>query len=187
MTMEMPSLTNELFDAIHSGEICPMLPNKSWGIHCAEIPEKCIVISEVVMQHVSDTGLVPLYIKQIVFDNKLNFEVYFLNSRIVLKNRPFIGQTIAGFEHVVAYINSLKLCAGGPDISQYSNIKLECAYKDPTDKWRHNLCTLEISGAEVCESCLSLGEVFKRHAQRNKPSAKSRKVVKSVKRKRVIF
>ncbi|KAK0173596.1 hypothetical protein PV328_006769 [Microctonus aethiopoides] len=159
-----------LFDHIrYSEEAVSVLPNRSWAIHCTDVPVKCIVISEMVMHNAHGRGLEPFYPKQIIFDEKLNFELFLLNSRTLLKDKPSRVGNMDEFESVLDYVNSIKLCHGGPDITEYSNVNPECAYKDPYNKWRHNLCLLEINECDVCEPCVSLEEILKRHAQRKSP------------------
>lgn len=57
--------SNELFDLIHSRQLVPYLPSRSWAIHCTDEPEKSIVISEITVRLENGIGLVPLYTKQV--------------------------------------------------------------------------------------------------------------------------
>lgn len=110
--------------------------------------------------------------------------MFLLNSKTVLKDKPSSVGTMADFESVLDYVESLKLCTGGPNISQYSDISPECAYKDPYNKWRHNLCMLEVHDCDICESCASLEDILKRHSQRVKSPLKLRNNMVVSKRKR---
>lgn len=120
---------------------------------------------------------------QIIFDEKLNFDLFLINSRVVLKDKPTTIASMHDFEDLVDYVESLKLCSGGPAVSQYSNVNPECAYKDPLNKWRHNLCSLEISVGEVCDLCKSLDEILRRRAQRGRQPGKLRNATITPKRK----
>ncbi|XP_063995588.1 uncharacterized protein LOC135172954 [Diachasmimorpha longicaudata] len=182
---EVDQNMHKLFDRIrYSEDAVSTLPNRSWAIHCSELPVKKIVVSEMIMHNVDGVGLQPFYIKQIVFDEKLNFDIFLLNSRTVLKDKPSSIHSMEDFESLLDHLQSLKLCSGGPDYQLYSHITPECAYKDATNKWRHNLCTLEVNNCDTCESCLSLDEILKRHAQRVKPSVKPKNGVAMTRRKR---
>ncbi|XP_015122746.1 uncharacterized protein LOC107045124 [Diachasma alloeum] len=182
---EIDQNMHKLFDRIrYSEDAVSTLPNRSWAIHCTELPVKKIVVSEMIMHNVDGSGLEPFYIKQIVFDEKLNFDIFLLNSRTVLKDKPSSIHSMEDFETLLDHVQSLKLCSGGPDYQLYSHITPECAYKDPTNKWRHNLCTLEVNDCDTCESCLSLDDILKRHAQRVKPSVKHKNGIAMTRRKR---
>ncbi|XP_008555081.1 uncharacterized protein LOC103576575 [Microplitis demolitor] len=177
---------NRLFNHIcYSEDVVSMLPNRSWAIHCTEEPLKRIVVSEISMVNLHGRGFEPFYIKQIVLDEKLNFELFLINAKTVLKDKPCSISSISDFESVLDYVSSLKLCGGGPEVTKYNNVSPECAYKDPYNKWRHNLCTLEVHDCDVCEACVSLEEILKRHSQRTKSPLKSRNHVVVAKRKKI--
>lgn len=56
-----------LFDHIrYSEEAVSVLPNRSWAIHCTDLPMKRIVVSEMVMQNFHGRGLEPFYTKQVL-------------------------------------------------------------------------------------------------------------------------
>ena len=210
--------TKALFHRLcYTEDVLSALPNRTWGIHVSEVPEKRVVVSTLVMQETHDSGLQPIYTKQvcqiarrlvsaktiylfslqiivtylhivrhlpslnnvfvnvvfqIVFDEKLNFNLYLINSRMVLKDKPTRIATMHDFEDLVDYVNNLKVCAGGPPIRRYSNVNPECAYRDSLQNWRHNLCSLEIVNGAACESCLSLDEILRRAAQRSSKRSK---------------
>ncbi|XP_015519642.1 uncharacterized protein LOC107224188 [Neodiprion lecontei] len=174
---------NTLFERIYSDLIVPKMPNCSWAIHRSPLPNKTIVASELTAWTEHNVEVAPLYIKQIVFDQKLNFEVFFVNTKMVLKDKPSAPQTVEEFEHILAYIDNIKLCPGGPAVTEFSNVSIECAYKDPTERWRHNLCSLEAVGELVCKSCFSLQEILQRHVQRNKVNGRSLPYSRTEKRK----
>lgn len=123
---------------------------------------------------------------QIVIDDKLNYEIFLQTTRSVLKNKSSSIRSMSEFESLLDHVNSLKLCSGGPNVIQYNNINPECAYKDSRNKWRHNLCTLELNKLDgdvgvdnhntnnTCDACLSLEDILRRHVQRLKPSLKQR-------------
>lgn len=91
---------------------------------------------------------------------------------------------MADFESLLDHVDSLTLCEGGPDVIRYRNVNPECAYKDSKNKWRHNLCTLEVNDGNTCEACTSLEDILKRHIQRLKPSIKCRSTSHMIRRKR---
>ncbi|KAF7992134.1 hypothetical protein HCN44_001459 [Aphidius gifuensis] len=176
-----------LFDKIrYSEEATSALPNRSWAIHCADVPAKRIVVSEMIIEHSPERGVEPFYPKQIVIDDKLNYELFLQTTRTVLKNKSSSIRSMTDFESLLDHVSSLKLCSGGPNVIQYNNINPECAYKDSKNKWRHNLCTLELNKDDddvdvdnnnmnnTCDACLSLEDILKRHVQRLKPSLKQR-------------
>ncbi|XP_043281630.1 uncharacterized protein [Venturia canescens] len=157
----------------YSEDVLSSLPNRTWAIHCTDTPAKRIVVSAVSMHESQETGLAPYYVKQIIFDERLNFEILLVNSRIVLKDKPSCISTMDEFEDLLDYVDGLKVCGGGPSVSQYSRVNPECAYRDGMNNWRHNLCSIEISNGEVCESCNSLDEILRRYAQRTRITMKS--------------
>lgn len=56
----------KLFDRIrYSEDAVSALPNRSWAIHCTELPVKRIVVSEMAMLNADGTGMKPFYIKQV--------------------------------------------------------------------------------------------------------------------------
>lgn len=56
----------KLFDKIrYSEEATSALPNRSWAIHCTDIPVKRIVVSEMFMENLPGRGLEPIYTKQV--------------------------------------------------------------------------------------------------------------------------
>ncbi|KAK2575745.1 hypothetical protein KPH14_003635 [Odynerus spinipes] len=136
---------DELFNLIYTGQITLTLPNRSWSIHYAEIPIHCIVVSEISLHHDSGSGFVPLYTKQIIFYEKMYYDIFLFNSKASGQNLSPIMESIADVMNIIAYTNNLKLCSGGPEVSLYNNVNLECAYRDNKEKWRHNLCSLEVS------------------------------------------
>lgn len=174
---------DDLFNLIYSEQVTLTLPNRSWSIHFTEIPIRCIVISEINLHHNSGSGFIPLYTKQIIFHEKMEYEIFLFNSKASEKNLSPM-ETITDVMNVITYTNNLKLCNGGPDVSLYNNINLECAYRDNKEKWRHNLCSLEVSEGDTCELCLSLKDILKRHIQRNKQSSRTKNFNGSGKRKR---
>ncbi|XP_034937860.1 uncharacterized protein [Chelonus insularis] len=176
----------KLFDHLRcSDEVISLLPNKSWGMHCTDVPIKRIVLGELILYNLHGRGFEPFYVKQIIFDEKLNFEIFLLNTRAVLKEKIPPIRSVSDFESVLDYVNSLKLCSGGPDFNKYNKVTPECAYKDQLNKWRHNLCTLEVTDGDVCESCASLDDVLKRHAQRIHSPLKSRNCVTLTRRRKL--
>ncbi|CAD6221320.1 GSCOCG00005146001-RA-CDS [Cotesia congregata] len=182
--LEQLIITRLFNDIRFSDDVVSVLPDRSWAIHCTEEPVKRIVVSEISMVNFHGRGFEPFYVKQIIFDEKLNFELFLINSRTVLKDKPAYIKSITDFESLLDYVSGVKLCAGGPEFTKYSNVSPECAYKDPYSKWRHNLCTLEVHDADVCEACESLDEILKRHSQRTKSPLKSRNNVVATKRKK---
>ncbi|XP_066584455.1 uncharacterized protein [Prorops nasuta] len=177
--------SSELFNSIFNGTLIPQLPSKSWAMHCVDLPERCIVISEMIVQNEPLVGLIPIYVKQIVFDQRMNYDLFLLNSRAVIKKKPCIVRAFEDFMHVIDYTNELKVCMGGPEVSTYGHLNLECAYKDPKQRYRHNLCSLEVTEGDICESCVSLEEILVRSMQRNKSSVKLKSLHNSSKRKRL--
>lgn len=109
-----------------------------------------------------------LYFLQIVFDEKMNYELFFLNAKAFTTNKSYVVETLADITHIITFVDNIKLCSGGPETTLHANVNLECAYRDPQGRWRHNLCTLEIIDGDTCESCLSLIELLKRNGKRNK-------------------
>ncbi|KAL2728708.1 uncharacterized protein V1478_006340 [Vespula squamosa] len=174
---------DDLFNLIYSEQVTLTLPNRSWSIHFTEIPIRCIVVSEITLHHDSGSGIIPLYTKQIIFHEKMVYEIFLFNSKASEKNLSPI-ETITDVMNIITYTNNLKLCSGGPAVSLYSNINIECAYRDNKEKWRHNLCSLEVSEGDTCELCLSLKDILKRHIQRNKQSSRTKTFNGSGKRKR---
>lgn len=172
-----------LFERIFFGMVDPKMPDGSWALHRSLSQNKTIVASQLGTAGENGLEIAPLYIKQIVFDQKLNFEVFFVNTRTVLKDKPKVPESLEEFQDILAYISDIKLCEGGPAVVEYSNVDLECAYKDPTEKWRHNLCSLETNDESVCKSCFSLQEILQRHVQRNKLSGRSLMNSRKTKRK----
>uniref|UniRef100_A0A0C9RNP8 CysS_0 protein n=1 Tax=Fopius arisanus TaxID=64838 RepID=A0A0C9RNP8_9HYME len=58
---------HKLFDRIrYSEDAVSTLPDRSWAIHCTELPVKRIVISEMIMHNIGGSGLEPFYIKQVI-------------------------------------------------------------------------------------------------------------------------
>lgn len=106
-----------------------------------------------------------------------------MNTRTVLKDKPSVANSIKEFEDIVGYIDDIELCSGGPGVDEYGNVDLECAYKDPTEKWRHNLCSLEMADDPVCKYCLSLKEILQRHVQRKKLNTRGLPYSRKEKRK----
>lgn len=113
----------------------------------------------------------------------MEYEIFLFNLKASEKNL-FPIETVADVMNVITYTNNLKLCSGGPKVSLYNNVNLECAYRDNKEKWRHNLCSLEVSEGDTCELCLSLQDVIKRYIQRNKQSSRTKNFNGSGKRKR---
>nr|XP_050854638.1 uncharacterized protein LOC127065817 [Vespula vulgaris] len=174
---------DDLFNLIYSEQVTLTLPNRSWSIYFTEIPIRCIVVSEITLHHDSGLGFIPLYTKQIIFHEKMTYEIFLYNSKASEKNLSPI-ETITDVMNIITYTNNLKLCSGGPAVSLYNNINIECAYRDNKEKWRHNLCSLEVSEGDTCELCLSLKDILNRHVQRNKSSSRTKNFNGSGKRKR---
>ncbi|CAG5101319.1 Protein of unknown function [Cotesia congregata] len=166
--LEQLIITRLFNDIRFSDDVVSVLPDRSWAIHCTEEPVKRIVVSEISMVNFHGRGFEPFYVKQV------NNNLY----------KPAYIKSITDFESLLDYVSGVKLCAGGPEFTKYSNVSPECAYKDPYSKWRHNLCTLEVHDADVCEACESLDEILKRHSQRTKSPLKSRNNVVATKRKK---
>lgn len=174
----------DLFNSIYTGKFILTLPNRSWSMHFTEKPIRCIVASEINVHNDSGIGFVPLYTKQIVFYEKMNYDIFLFNSKASEKNLPATLESIADVMNVIIHTDDLKLCSGGPDVNLYNNVNLECAYRDNREKWRHNLCSLEVSKGDTCELCLSLEDILKRHVQRNKQFSRTKGISGSGKRKR---
>lgn len=174
----------ELFNLIYTEQVALTLPNRSWSIHYTEIPIRSIVVSQVTFHNDSALGFVPHYTKQIIFYEKMNYDIFLFNSKASVKNLPSTMETIGDVTHIIDHTNNLKLCSGGPEVSLYGSVNLECAYKDNKERWRHNLCSLEVSEGDTCKLCLSLESVLLRLIKRNKQSLKPKNVSSSGKRKR---
>lgn len=98
----------------------------------------------------------------------MDYELFFLNAKASMTKKPRVVKTLADLMHVIAFVDNVKLCSGGPEIILYANVNPECAYRDPQGRWRHNLCTLEVTDGDICESCVSLIEILQRNVKRNR-------------------
>lgn len=168
---------DDLFNFLHVQQLRLTLPNRSWSIHFTDKPIRSIVISQISFYCNSISEYIPCYSKQIVLKEKMAYEIFLLNCKII-DDFPLI-ESITDLMQIVSYIDNLKLCYGGPEVSFSKNINLECAYKN-NNKWRHNLCTLRVTKGNTCLPCLSLQAKLKRSIERTQKlktmtSSKSRK------------
>lgn len=104
---------------------------------------------------------------QIVFDENMNYEMFFLNAKASMIDNSFKIETLTDLANVTMFANDIKLCSGGPATFLYANVNPECAYRDQYGRWRHNLCTLEVTdNVDTCEACLSLIKMlFTKHTR----------------------
>ncbi|KAI4497396.1 hypothetical protein M0802_007407 [Mischocyttarus mexicanus] len=172
---------DDLFNLLHTQQITLTLPNRSWSIHFTDKPVRSFVLSEISLHSDSGSGFIPHYSKQVVFHERMAYEIFLFNSKTIDNDFSPI-ETVADVMHVIAYTNNLKLCSGGPEVSSCKNINLECAYKDK-NRWRHNLCSLRVSVGDICPLCLTLKDKLKQSMQRIKQS-KTRTSTVSGKRKK---
>ncbi|KAI4487296.1 hypothetical protein M0804_005445 [Polistes exclamans] len=171
---------DDLFHFLHTQRIRLTLPNRSWSIHFTDKPIRSIVISEITLYCNSMSGYIPHYLKQVVLHERMAYEIFLFNSKIIDDLSPI--ESVPDLMKVISKINNVKLCYGGPEVSSSKNINLECAYKD-NNKWRHNLCTMRVSKGDTCASCLTLEDKLKKCIERTK-RLKTKTSIKSRKRKR---
>ncbi|XP_014607799.1 PREDICTED: uncharacterized protein LOC106788764 [Polistes canadensis] len=171
---------DDLFHFLHTQRIRLTLPNRSWSIHFTDKPIRSIVISEITLYCNSMSGYIPHYLKQVVLHERMAYEIFLFNSKIIDDLSPI--ESVPDLMKVISKINNVKLCYGGPEVSSSKNINLECAYKD-NNKWRHNLCTMRVSKGDTCASCLTLEDKLKKCIERTK-RLKTKTSSKSRKRKR---
>lgn len=73
-------------------------------------------------------------------------------------------------ENILIKVDKLVLCTGGPKTATFKNIRLQCAYKDEKNRWRHNCCPIIISKGNICQHCVSLHERIRRYIDRQRNS-----------------
>ena len=102
---------------------------------------------------------------QIVLHSNLKIDIFLLNSYFTSVD---VINSDTDVQVEIDKVKDMILCIGGPNITQYKNIAPRCAYKDLSQRWRHNRCPLKIENGVICKFCASLEDTFRYHVDSRK-------------------
>ncbi|XP_043467854.1 uncharacterized protein LOC122502049 [Leptopilina heterotoma] len=148
--IRMRTIKDTFFEKIYNGLIEPRLPNRAWNIHNCEQPQKGVIFAELA-ELSSDHRVPPILKKSVFFDENFNVKIYFFGKLFPnVEYEPPKG--ISDVEEFLRQIDALKICEGGPRLTELSNSKF--AFRDEAIyKWRHNNCELRLEKGQVCKNC----------------------------------
>ncbi|XP_076299767.1 uncharacterized protein LOC143218463 [Lasioglossum baleicum] len=132
----------------------------SWAIHKVEEPRKMLIAAKITPVFTKESMIAPIIEKQVVLEENGKCQTFILNKLLDLGDNHV--NSLEEFQLLIRKVDSWHVCVGGPSISQYKNVNSITAYKDITNKWRHNLCKLVLERGIICKECLKVERTLRR-------------------------
>lgn len=89
-------------------------------------------------------------------------KVRFVEKNFDLTYNGKYPSTLDDFEQLLAEINLINVCDGGPSATHYKNVHPRCAVREHLH-WRHNNCPIIVKLGKICKQCRSLDEVLRQN------------------------